>query len=326
MTAVRLEPMTTAEFPAWLRHSRDGFAAQQVASGVLPPGDAERYADEQLTKLLPDGLATPHQHLWTVRPADGDDFLGHLWVEVRDDADGPGAYVYDVELVPQARGRGLGAATMRAAEEAAAELGAQRVRLNVFGHNTVARRLYDRLGYEVASTFMTKRLVPGDAFADGAAGPHVELHDIAPERYRRFRVEQEASYAANIARSGAFGERQARAKAEDDFNRLLPEGPATPGHRIWTGHGPDGDEVGLLWVHLTERADGLDAFGYDFVVREDLRRHGWGRALMRSAERVLAGLGVTSVGLSVFGFNAGARSLYEQEGFDVGAESRVKLL
>jgi ribosomal protein S18 acetylase RimI-like enzyme len=315
-------PLTEAELPAWREHSRAGFADQQVASGAMPRPDAERYAAEQLERLLPHGLATPGQHLWKVLAAD--EPVGHLWVEVRDDADRVRqGYVYDVELVPQARGRGLGRATMLAAEEAVRELGGTRMRLNVFGHNTVARRLYDGLGYAVSATMMSKRL---DGPPASYPGPVVQLVPMTAERYAVFRTVQERSYAENIARSGAFGERQARAKAADDFDRLLPEGLSTPGHELWTGHGEDGHEVGFLWLHLAERADGLHAFGYDFEVREDLRRRGYGRALMVAAERLCRARGVASVGLSVFGFNAGARALYEEQGFTVTAEMRAKSL
>ncbi|MGZ4493768.1 MAG: GNAT family N-acetyltransferase [Nocardioides sp.] len=323
MPDVRLERMTHDEFVGFRDHSRDGFAAQQVADGVMPPAEARAYAQEQIDRLLPDGIASVHQHLWTVW--EGDQRVGHLWVEVRDDADGPGAYVYDVEVAEQARGRGLGRATMLAGERAAANLGARRVRLNVFGQNTAARRLYDLLGYEVAATMMSKRL-DGAPPADEESAATVRLVPMTEERYAVFRPQQEASYAANIAASGEFGPEQARAKAAADFDRLLPDGLATPGHELWTGHDGDGTAVGFLWLHVTERSDGRHAFGYDIEVRDDLRRLGYGRAMMRTAEVLCRDQGVVSVGLSVFGFNAGARALYEQQGFTVSAESRVKVL
>ena len=319
---VRLDPMTLSEFEEFAVRSRAGFAAQQVASGVLPEDEAAGYAAEQLARLLPDGLDTPDQHLWTVRACD--EAVGHLWIEVRGDADGRGAFVYDVEVAEHARGRGLGRATMLAGERAAAELGAERVRLNVFGHNTAARRLYDALGYEVTATMMGKRLT--DVPPAAPAGPSVALRPMTAERYTAFRPAQEAVYARNIARSGTLGEREAREKAAADFDRLLPQGLDTPGHQLWTGHAEDGAEVGFLWLHLTERSDGPYAFGYDIEVREDLRRHGYGRAMMLAAEQLCREQGVVSVGLSVFGFNAGARALYEEQGFTVSAEARAKSL
>jgi ribosomal protein S18 acetylase RimI-like enzyme len=61
-------------------------------------------------------------------------------------------------------------------------------------------------------------------------------------------------------------------------------------------------------------------------VHEDLRRRGYGRSVIRAAEEACRRLGVASVGLSVFGFNDGARALYEQLGFTVTAQTMVKAL
>lgn len=135
-------------------------------------------------------------------------------------------------------------------------------------------------------------------------------------QYPAYRQLAEARYAQDIAASGTLPEREAREKAAEDFDRLLPDGIATPGHHLWLAY--DGDnEVGMLWLRLEEKSDGLHAFGFDFNVREELRRNGYGRAIMLAAEQECRDRGVVSVGLSVFGFNAGARSLYEQMGFEV---------
>lgn len=160
MTDLRLVPMTAERFPAFVDHSRQGFARQQVESGTAGPAEAGRHAQEQIRRLLPHGLETPGQHLWTVH--DGPDEVGHLWLHVRAQDGGPAgakeAFVYDVEVHAQARGRGLGRATMLAAEAEARRLGATTIRLNVFGHNVAARRLYDGLGYEVTAALMRKPL------------------------------------------------------------------------------------------------------------------------------------------------------------------------
>lgn len=152
--------MTWDDFDPWSEHSVQGFAAQQVASGLHSEAEAVAYAREQLARLLPSGLATPLHLLWTVREtAAGDAVVGWLWLRVRPLGSEVEAFVFDVEVVEQARGRGLGRAAMLAAEEAARDLGADVVRLNVFGHNTAARGLYESLGYVATSTTVTARLM-----------------------------------------------------------------------------------------------------------------------------------------------------------------------
>lgn len=321
-TRVLLEPLPPSEFDAWAEHSRRGFAAQQVAAGLQPEEEAVASAERGFAELLPDGLATPLHHvLRVVDPTEG--AVGHLWVRVRPTPDEVEGYVYDVELAPEARGRGLGRATMLAAEELARRLGATVMRLNVFGHNTPAIRLYESLGYTVSSATMTARVE--DLPDASGGGPRVELRDMTPQEYAVFRPHLEADYGANIAAAAAMPEPEARQKAAADLDRLLPQGLRTPGHLIWTAF--DGtDPVGHLWLQLQPRSEGLHAFGFDFAVREDLRRRGYGRAVATAAKRACRERGVRTVGLSVFGFNTAARGLYTQLGFVLTAQTMVKPL
>jgi len=146
----------------------------------------------------------------------------------------------------------------------------------------------------------------------------VRLEPMTQEQYDEYRPVAEQDYATSIATSGAMADADAVQRAADDFARLLPDGLQSEGHLFFTAYdGQSGGPVGMLWVHLEEKSDGLHAFGYDFEVREDLRRQGYGRAVMVAAEQELARRGVVSVGLNVFGFNRGAQTLYEQMGFQV---------
>ena len=321
-TRVLLEPLTESEFEPWAEHSRRGFAAQQVAAGLQPEGEAAAAAERGFAELMPDGLATPQHHVRRV-VGPGGGTVGHLWVRVRPLSDEVEAYVYDVELAPEARGRGLGRATMLAAEELVRGLGATVMRLNVFGHNTPALRLYESLGYAVVGATMTARV---DDLPDETNGvPWVELRDMTEREYAAFRPRLEEDYGANIARAGALPEADARQKAAADLDRLLPQGLRTPGHLIWTAF--DGtDPVGHLWLQLQPRSDGLHAFGFDLAVREDLRRRGYGRAVAAAAKQACRERGVRSVGLSVFGFNTAARGLYAQLGFTLTAQTMAKPL
>jgi ribosomal protein S18 acetylase RimI-like enzyme len=164
---VQLAPMSTDRFATWTEHSRRGFVDQQVLSGAMPRAEADAYATEQQTMLLPGGLSTPGHHFWTVR--DGGDEVGTLWLRVRDDGPEPEGYVFDVEVDSRYRGRGLGRATMLAAEDAARGLGARWMRLNVFGHNIPAISLYDDLGYDVVAAVLTTMLDGTETAPD--AGP-----------------------------------------------------------------------------------------------------------------------------------------------------------
>jgi RimJ/RimL family protein N-acetyltransferase len=87
---------------------------------------------------------SPVQRIWAVE-ANGGKVVGHVEFGVQVDRVGR---LGRVLVAPAARGRGLGAATVRAALRVAFdELGMHRVGLGVFTHNTAAIRLYERLGF-----------------------------------------------------------------------------------------------------------------------------------------------------------------------------------
>jgi ribosomal protein S18 acetylase RimI-like enzyme len=60
----------------------------------------------------------------------------------------PVVYIYEIHLSPSLRGQGLGSRLMGFAEHAARACGITKTMLTVFTANTVARKMYERLGYE----------------------------------------------------------------------------------------------------------------------------------------------------------------------------------
>jgi ribosomal protein S18 acetylase RimI-like enzyme len=147
-------------------------------------------------------------------------------------------------------------------------------------------------------------------------GISVRLEPMTQHQFDVYRATAEASYAQSVAESGAMSADAARDKAVDDYARLLPHGLASADQHFFAAY--DGDEeVGMLWLQIEEKPDGRHAFGYDFSVREELRRSGYGRAIMVAAEQECRARGVVSVGLNVFGPNVGAQALYTQMGYEV---------
>jgi ribosomal protein S18 acetylase RimI-like enzyme len=155
---VRLDPMTDEEFAAFLREAVVTYADAHVEAGSWPAEGAHERSVEEHARLLPQGLATPGHHLYTAR--DGDDRIGVLWLARRPHGTGEMVFVYNVEVEASRRGRGYGAAIMRAAEERTSADGLDRLQLHVFGDNEVARSLYRKLGYAETNVVMAKQLQP----------------------------------------------------------------------------------------------------------------------------------------------------------------------
>lgn len=148
---------TAPEYESWKVHDVDLFAQELVRSGRADAQHARERAAREFEDLLPQGLDTPTA---TVLRLEEDGIpVGWLWVGHTAPSGVQGvAWVCNVELDETARGRGLGRAAMLLAEQIARDVGATHLGLNVFGHNTVARRLYEGLGYDTMSVQMRKPL------------------------------------------------------------------------------------------------------------------------------------------------------------------------
>jgi ribosomal protein S18 acetylase RimI-like enzyme len=153
---VRLRPMTVAEFDRFLTSSIAGYAQEHVASGDWSENDGQRLARSETEALLPQGLATPGM-LFLVAEADGATRVGAAWLAL-EQSDKRGAWIYDIEVEPELRGKGYGSALLEALERTVADHGGEEIGLNVFAGNAVARRLYERSGYETTSLHMRKSL------------------------------------------------------------------------------------------------------------------------------------------------------------------------
>jgi ribosomal protein S18 acetylase RimI-like enzyme len=308
--------MTFDEYDAFVDHVIAGYARQQVDSGLLPEAEATAYAREQHQQVLPDGIATPNHHLWTVRDAT-DAEVGLLWLHVHPRPGGDvEAFVYDVELLPDARGKGLGRATMLAAEDAARALGADLVRLNVFGHNEPAERLYTRLGYREAMLALARRLDgPVPAGPGGAVLAEMAADDVAG-----FVTRLEDEVAGGLARSLLMSASQARDEARTAVDRLLPDGRTTPGAVLLVARDGD-DRVAEVWLQVADRSDGPHAQARLLLDDPTRLADVVAATLSTSRDRGIAGLDVT-----VRGDDAAARAVYESAGFSLTAMQMLKPL
>jgi ribosomal protein S18 acetylase RimI-like enzyme len=153
---VRLEPMSPEIYERWRGGSISGYAAEHVKAGNWEAAEALEKAQGQFDELLPDGLATAGQQLWSIRDGEGR-HVGILWVGPRPRAR-KALFIWDIAIEPEVRGRGLGQAALEVLHAWAREHGYERVGLHVFGSNDVARRLYRRTGYVETDVQMEKWL------------------------------------------------------------------------------------------------------------------------------------------------------------------------
>ena len=153
---VRLRPMTAEEFPEFAARTTAEYAEDMERHGGQTRAAAAKKADDDMSAVLPQGMATPG-HLFFVVEAGGA-AVGRLWLAERALGGRRVLFIYDIAIEAEQRGHGYGRATMElaAAEARVRRLG--RIELNVFGGNEVARGLYRSLGYVETSVQMAKDL------------------------------------------------------------------------------------------------------------------------------------------------------------------------
>jgi RimJ/RimL family protein N-acetyltransferase len=152
----------------------------------------------------------------------------------------------------------------------------------------------------------------------------VELDD-AP--YREYRDHLVRDYAADKVRAGAWSESEAHIRAAKDVDGLLPEGPATQGHFLYSVREDAADAaVGTVWFALRDSGVGRYVWIYDIIINENFRRRGYASRTLELVEARARELGANSVELHVFGLNQGAQALYEKVGYSVTSITMAKLV
>jgi ribosomal protein S18 acetylase RimI-like enzyme len=158
VTKVTVRRMTPAEFDEWQIAIAQDYADEQVAAGRWQREGAVQRARDENAQLLPQGLETARMLLLRGVDVDGEP-IGRAWVGLDHPRGAPGvAFLYDIEVVENRRGSGLGRALLEAVEEATRRAGLAALELNVFGRNHVATALYRSAGYEIVTQQLRKQL------------------------------------------------------------------------------------------------------------------------------------------------------------------------
>jgi ribosomal protein S18 acetylase RimI-like enzyme len=148
---VRLRPYPADQLEAMWAEHRARYEGDLVDNGGLTPdearakaardGDWLRGLDTLVLEIELAGERVGRAVLWL----DGFGRVGHAWL-------------FEIVIDEEVRGRGLGRAALRLLENEARARGMRRMELNVFGGNEAARSLYRRAGYTETSVHMAKPL------------------------------------------------------------------------------------------------------------------------------------------------------------------------
>jgi hypothetical protein len=78
---MRIEKMTDQEFQLWVSRSKENDAKDKMRANNLTEPEATEIAEKDFLRLLPDGLNSKDNFLFTLKHGD-DSSLGYLWFGV----------------------------------------------------------------------------------------------------------------------------------------------------------------------------------------------------------------------------------------------------
>lgn len=151
------------------------------------------------------------------------------------------------------------------------------------------------------------------------------LSPMRPEVFAGYLDSSVAGYAQDNIDAGRWPAEGALERSRADFDDSLPQGLATPDNYLFEiQNGEDGSTVGYLWFAVVVKHGLRSAYVYDLEVMAEHRRQGHAKRAFEALEARVAALGLSSIGLHVFGHNPGAQSLYSQLGYTVTGINMIK--
>ncbi|GAA1494594.1 GNAT family N-acetyltransferase [Curtobacterium herbarum] len=148
-------------------------------------------------------------------------------------------------------------------------------------------------------------------------GSGVRLVPMPGERMPGWLDRAMADYVASRMRSGESRE-AAEANKRQSLDKWFPGGSPAAGHHVWELTLDDDTVVGQLWVGPFT-AGSTEWWVFEIEVDAAHRRQGHARRGLELAHVIARDAGATSIGLNVFGYNTGARHLYEELGYEVAS-------
>ncbi|MGM0641563.1 MAG: GNAT family N-acetyltransferase [Thermotogota bacterium] len=130
------------------------YADEKVKSGNWSEKEAYNLAKETFDKMLPEGPDTKNNYMYNIYLSENKEHIGYIWFIEQ----GETAFLADIIIFEDFRGKGYGKEAMKVLEETAKEKGFKKIDLHVFGHNESAFELYKKMGFNITNYRMSKEL------------------------------------------------------------------------------------------------------------------------------------------------------------------------
>lgn len=155
---VSIRKISKDEYQHWKITSVMNYAQEKEKGEGYSPEDAKELAENSFKRLLPEEEKTENQFLYSILENKTQSVIGTLWWGIQTLGKKKLPWVYDIILSPEHRSKGYGKSVMLLLENDVKKAGFHKVGLHVFGHNKIARSLYESLGYQMTNITMQKDL------------------------------------------------------------------------------------------------------------------------------------------------------------------------
>lgn len=152
---VYLQKMTVNEFSSFKQQEIQSYAKEKQQTEHISLPKAINLAEDTFQSLLPNGIDTEENYLYTVQ--DENKTKGHIWLATYQE-NPEIAFIYDVLIYPPFQNQGLGTKTIVLAEQKMKKHGYKFLQLHVFGSNKRAIHVYKKLGLKAADIVMQKEI------------------------------------------------------------------------------------------------------------------------------------------------------------------------
>ena len=149
--------MDSADYPAYLENSVREYAEDKVKSGQWKESESLEKSRSEFDKLLPEGVNSRNEFIYSIVDESSGQKLGMLWVEIKMDETPRRAFGYDFIVYEPFRGKGFGKQALQALDKLLISMDVESMGLHVFGHNATAFELYKKMGFEITNINMRKK-------------------------------------------------------------------------------------------------------------------------------------------------------------------------
>ena len=153
----------------------------------------------------------------------------------------------------------------------------------------------------------------------------VRLEPMNEHEYGSFIQREINDYAAENVAAGRWLQDEAMVQSTEAHESLLPSGRETANQYFFiVREEGTGEEVGAVWVAMSEQAREKEAFVYYIEMLEGSRGKGFGGLTLMAVEKKARELGASKISLHAFWHNQRAISLYRRIGYAVTSVNMSK--